>query len=82
MKVSASWRRTVQVRPYESETLELSVEEESSVQPTRDEEINGVAGLSRGLSALGDVLIAERLRAHKGPEPVGEEPPADPDPFL
>ena len=65
MKVRAAWKRTIQVKPYESESLELAVEtEESPVLATSESAVEASGALSRQLSALGDQLIAERMGAH------------------
>ena len=65
MRVRAAWKRTIQVKPYESESLELAVEtEESPVLATSESAVEASGALSRQLSALGDQLIAERMGAH------------------
>lgn len=57
--IRASWRRTVQVKKFESETLELAVEQE--IAPDADT-VKSVQDLDRALSGAGDVLILERLQ--------------------
>lgn len=79
--ISATWRRTISVRPYETETLELSVEQDTS----SSHPVDRTAELSRELSSVGDTLIAERLRAlgkveeKKAPTAAA---PTEPDPFV
>jgi hypothetical protein len=57
--IRASWKRTVQVKQYESETLELAVEQEIDVKGP--ETVECVANLDRTLAAAGDALVLERL---------------------
>lgn len=58
--IRASWKRTVQVKPYESETLELSVEQDG-VEYETERLIMAVQDMDRTLAAAGDALIMERL---------------------
>jgi len=87
MKIRAAWSRTIQVKPYESERLELAIEDDGFEPPTDKTgaafALKETAALSRQLSALGDELIAERLRAHAPKPPVAlSHLPAEPDPWL
>lgn len=59
--IRASWKRTVQVKPYESETLELAVEQDASPDLKAVDLVAGVQQLDRMLAGAGDVLIMERL---------------------
>lgn len=75
--IRAAWKRVVQVKQYESETLELGVEQN---YPEGDEEngldvaarlVRASAELDRMLAKAGDALILERLQAREGSEPRG-----------
>ena len=72
--IRASWRRVVQTAPYESETLELALEQE----PTTATPLDEVAELSRALSAIGDQLLAERLGKRTPPPQRKPEAPDNP----
>lgn len=65
MKIRAAWSRTVQVRPYESEKLELAIEDDSTEKVTKEQGLKVVEAMSRDLSALGDRLIVDMLKAHR-----------------
>lgn len=70
--IRAAWKRTVQIKPYENETLELAVEQTdilSTVTATRLTE--AAQDLNRMLAAAGDALILERLQ-QRTPEPETE----------
>ncbi len=68
--IRAAWKRTVRVKEYESETLEIALEENALDAPYGDPEV-GVAALSRALAKIVDELVAERLasRAEAVPAP-------------
>jgi hypothetical protein len=75
--IRAEWHRTIRVRPYESETLELAVESDS---PKGVASLVEVEQLSRALSDLGDRLVADRLKLHSLEESVATAPcPVSPD---
>jgi hypothetical protein len=65
--IRASWKRTVQVKPYESETLELAVEQDVDITvggnslDTADTLVKATAQLDRMLAGAGDALVLERL---------------------
>lgn len=60
--IRASWRRVVQVRPYETETLELAMEVE--VKGDKPSELQALEDLSRDISVLGDQLLIDRQKAY------------------
>lgn len=69
--IRAGWKRVVQIRPYESETLELSVEKEVNA-PGMDL-VAEAAAMDAILAKAGDALVLERLMERKScataPEP-------------
>lgn len=56
-EIRVNYRRTWQVRPYESESCELSV--------TTAGQANDASALYRQLAEMADQLMAERLEKHK-----------------
>jgi hypothetical protein len=67
----AGWKRTVQTKPYESETLELAVElDVDASKMSRKDLLDGLAGLERDIAAQGDILLVERLAARQTPDGV------------
>jgi hypothetical protein len=82
--ISATWKRSIRVREYETETLELSVEK------NEDDELGGsdlvalARLLDKALAEAGDALVAERLQARaEGMQGVaGKTPPARPRPSV
>jgi len=85
--IKAVWRRTVQTKQFEPETLELSVEKNH--ESAHGDPVKAVADLERELSAAGDALLVERmddrLRAQvKAPSPSRSQShkPTEPDPFV
>lgn len=80
--IRATWHRTIRVKQYESESLELAVEIPES---DGNDLLGAVEELSRDLSALGDRLVVERLRAHSSGQQgaTGASPgPTEPDTYL
>ncbi len=92
MKIRAAWSRTIQVRPYESEKMELGVEGEYPVpgeeggkvvagKKAREAALTIERDLAAQLAALGDSLVAERIKVRKAmPEPTSKLKEPD-DPF-
>lgn len=73
-KITATFERYFQHKPYEGEKIVLTVEHE--IQPTSDP-VKSVAELHRHLARIGDEVTAERLRApdpRKSPLPDEEVP--------
>ena len=64
MRMTARWSRTIRVKAYESETLELSIDYGDVDESSREDDIGSVAGLARELAVAGDGLVAERLAMH------------------
>lgn len=72
-KISARYQRTFQVKPYESETITLYVEEDLHLKPVKGEQKEfdarvkqlalAAAALHKKLAEVGDVVMAERVRA-------------------
>jgi hypothetical protein len=58
--IKATWKRTVRIREYEGETLELSVERGWDELNDGDA-VNAAVDLDRELARAGDSLVAERL---------------------
>lgn len=84
--IRASWKRTVQVKPYESETLELSVEQNVDGDGPRDDAdakvlVRLAQDLDRTLAAAGDALILERLNIRVVEATPGVEAP-EPGPVV
>ncbi len=73
-EVRALYRRVFQVRPYETETVELSVQDEAAAGPLVEE----VRDLYAALAEVGDdIVVARMARAPKlqtDPEPTGMAP--------
>lgn len=97
VNVRASWRRTVQVRPYETEELVLAVEGEYALaaeiggtvpanQVSREqaehESMSIAAILAESLAEQGDSLIAARAEAREPKKPDPPQEPVGPDPWL
>lgn len=83
--IRAAWKRTVRVKEYESETLELMVERDLSDTVLSQGEVIAVAvTLDRDLALAGDALVAERLQARvEGTQgAVDRTPPARPRPSV
>jgi hypothetical protein len=81
--VKAVWRRTVQVKPYETETLELGVEKSASDQFGGDELVALAQGLDRILARAGDELVRERLAERVAEQPRSDlSAPTEPDPLV
>jgi hypothetical protein len=95
--ISATWKRTVRVKEYESETLELSVERNLDDAALSQEEVIAAAvALDRDLASAGDALVTDRLEARgqntSGPRNEVRSPaqllaqkpqaPDDPDPLV
>lgn len=57
-EVRATYRRTFQVVPYETETVELSVADES---PDGENPVEVVRGLYEYLAKVGDEVVVERM---------------------
>lgn len=85
--IKAGWKRTVRVKEYESETLDLAVEENSDLSGI--DLIAKTVELDRLLALAGDALVVERLEArlatitsHERPIPVpgtmGRAPRSEP----
>lgn len=70
--IRAAWKRTVRVREYESETLELAVERDWSETGTLDA-VQAAVDLDRELALAGDALVAERL-ADRARSPSSKRP--------
>ena len=87
--IKAGWKRTVRVKEYESETLELAVEKNIG-DDFRDVDLVAHAKmLDKLLAEAGDALVVERLEArlatitsHERPIPVpgtmGRAPRSEP----
>lgn len=58
--IKATWKRTVRVREYESETLELSVERNWD-EVNDGDAVMASCALNRQLAREGDALVLERL---------------------
>lgn len=93
--VRATWKRSVRVKEYETETLELMVEKDFNVVGLNL--VEEAVALDRELASAGDALVSERLEARIGPDvqspPRGVDfskrlkagkpsGPSDPDPLL
>jgi len=92
--IKAVWKRTVRLREYEGETLELSVERNWD-EVNDGDAVKAAVELDRELARAGDALVAERLSerlvphasqdkpAARSPRPggFGSQPEA-PDPFV
>ena len=75
MKIRAGWRRVVQVKPYESEEFQMSVEGDWSAEELggagegegAEGEAKDAAAFARNLDAMlaeqGDALVRDRLVA-------------------
>jgi len=71
-KITATFERYFQHKPYEGEKIILTVEDDAG---NRDP-VEAVAALHRRLSQIGDEVTAERLRApdpRKSPLPGDDE---------
>jgi hypothetical protein len=95
-RISATWKRSVRVREYETETLELFVERDFMDVPSENL-VAAAVNMDRDLAHAGDALVAERLEARIGSDvqspPRGVDfskrlkagkpaGPSDPDPLL
>lgn len=90
--ISATWKRSVRVREYETETLELHVEK--NVDMPGVNLIEEVAALDGMLAAAGDALVVERMEARAAtsapqarrpaprPSALPDGGPMAPDPFV
>jgi hypothetical protein len=58
-KIKATWSRSIRIRQYENETLELGAEAEVLDAPA-EALAEQAAGLFRALAARGDALVSER----------------------
>lgn len=81
--IKASWRRTVSVKPYETETLELSVERPYEAKDQMDL-VGAAQALDQDLARAGDMLLVERLEARaaelvKARPAKGPAAPVEPD---
>ena len=65
--IRAAYKRTFQTRPYETQVIELSVEEEKDV-PMGRTAAEGLRELYKQLEAVGDKLMADALAK---PDPGG-----------
>lgn len=72
--IRAAWKRVIQVKQFESETLELATEYEVASPPEGDP-VKGSQILARLLAEAGDALVLERLQ---GRETSGSGQTADP----
>lgn len=72
-EVRAAYRRTFQVRPYETETVELSITDELLDRATMtDRELAEVVGqLHRALAEVGDQVVVARMESapQSSPDP-------------
>jgi len=74
--IRAAWKRTIRVREYESETLELMVEK-NVLDADDASHVAAAAQLDRDLALAGDALVAERLEVRMTtPEPKAGAPRA------
>jgi len=83
--IKAKWHRSVRVRAYESELVELSVE--TTVDEVNDgPAVQNAAGLYAQLKREGDKIVAEILSAVEPPQVSGARlpkgGPTEPDPFV
>ena len=78
--VRAVWKRTVRVKEYESETLELMVEKDYTGHV--DYLVAEAVNLDRDLARAGDALVAARLcaRVDAKDAPCGNERRTPPSP--
>jgi len=60
-EIRAEWRRSWQVKPYESETITLAVTEKTDPEWDRGTVLEQEAELFRQLAELGDRLMEERV---------------------
>ncbi len=72
MIIKAGWRRTIQVRAYETEEYVLSIEKSHDSINDGDAD-KAVQELERRLIVLGDALVIER-RGHHDDNATGREP--------
>jgi hypothetical protein len=77
--IKARWSRTIQNKPYEPETFELSVEQ---VCDTDDDPVASVALLQSDLAKQGDITVRARLAAINGPYDHEIPGPTEPDPLM
>jgi hypothetical protein len=78
MKIRVAWSRTIQVRQYEPERLELEVETPEGVKAT--DVSKTVEELAQKVIAAGDRLVAERAAKHFA-SPTATTPD-EPDDFV
>lgn len=64
--IKAMWRRTVRLKEYESETLELEVERGWD-EVNDGDAVRAAVELNRELAEVGDALITERLEERMKP---------------
>jgi hypothetical protein len=82
--IKVGWKRTIRVKEYESETLDLAVEENSDLSGI--DLIAKTVDLDRLLALAGDALIVERMEVRlSGAAPpaerkAGPSAPSEPDP--
>jgi len=72
--IRATWKRTVRVREYESETLELTVERGWD-EVNDGDAVKAAVDLDRELAREGDALVAERLSERPSWDARGIGPP-------
>jgi hypothetical protein len=81
--IKAKWHRSIRVRAYESELVELSVE--TTVDEVNDgPAVSNAAGLYAQLKKEGDKIVAEILAAGGSSDVpnISPQKPTEPDPFV
>ena len=60
-EITAHYRRVIQIRPYETETIELGITDTVEGKLTAEALAGCVLGLHQELAKVGDAIVLERL---------------------